>query len=156
MTMVMMMLFSVVNVAPVQAAGNTVQVYIESKDSIPNFKQKDYAFITEQVKPAFPAGYNVVADSQFFTNVDLYREDNFKPISDADRLRGVTPQPIQKEDRVKICNSANTDYVLVIRLDRANQKANFGFGPFGGGSTAEVVATTRLRVLQIKLWNHAR
>lgn len=167
--MAVMMLASVANasmaekVAQMQSnAGpsKTVQIFIDSKDGTSNFEQKVLDNFVMQMKTVFPANFKVLADTQFFANVDLYREDKLEKLQQENAsnqmVAAMMPTAsyqlmLSREDWAKICNNAGADYVMYIRIDKGNQKAKVNyanailFGGLGGINTqVEMDVTTRL------------
>lgn len=137
----------------------TVQIFIDSKDGTGNFEQKVLDTFVEQMKTVFPSNFTVLADNQFFANVDLYREDKLEKLQQENAsnqmVAAMMPTAayqllLSREDWAKICNNTGTDYVMYIRIDKGNQKAKvnytnailFGFG--GVNTQVEMDVTTRL------------
>lgn len=136
----------------------TVQLFIDSKDGTASFEQKVLDTFVEQLKTVFPANFTVLADTQFYASVDLYREEKVQK-SLQERgvvLTGMVPTSayrilLSKDDWAQICQDTDADYIMYIRIDKGNlqtkvNQANlYLFGGIGAFNTqVEMDVTTRL------------
>lgn len=151
-TFVMMMFASVASAA-------TVQIFIDSKDGTANFEQKALDEFVAQFKTVFPANMTVIADTQFFGAVDMYREDKLEKLQNESAsnqmLASTLPTAsyqlmLSRQDWGNICKQNDADYVMYVRIDKGNvkMKTNYfnaiAFGVGGINTQVEMDVTTRL------------